>query len=64
MHLAKELGWKVTMTDFRESFTQFESISRADEIVTTMPESLAEEIAIDDINVAILMTYKINFDER
>ena len=61
---AKMLGWRVTMVDLRAAFANKERFPRADEIIITRPENLAEKISIDENTLAVVMTHNYEYDKN
>jgi len=57
------LGWNVTVVDHRAAFSQPERFPAA-RMVQTMPEALAENVNLDDVDAAVLMTHKFEYDQR
>jgi xanthine/CO dehydrogenase XdhC/CoxF family maturation factor len=61
---AKTLGWRVTIVDHRAAFANKKRFLRADEIIITRPENLAEKISIDETTVAVAMTHNYEHDKK
>jgi xanthine/CO dehydrogenase XdhC/CoxF family maturation factor len=60
VRLAKELGWHVTVVDWREAYLTTESFPSADELVLARPGETRDAPAIPPGAVAVIMTH--NFD--
>jgi xanthine/CO dehydrogenase XdhC/CoxF family maturation factor len=56
-HLAKSLGWHVTVVDCRANEASIPRFSMADQVLLTRREKLHQTVAISDQTVAIAMTH-------
>ncbi len=61
---AKSVGWRVSIVDHRPAFASRERFPKVDEIVQTQPEELFENLAIDDLSIAVLMTHNYQKDRE
>lgn len=61
---AKNLGWHITIIDYRTAFANRQRFPAADEIVITRPENLDEKIAVDDDAAAVVMTHNYEDDKN
>lgn len=57
VRIAKEIGWHVTVVDWRETFANSSRFSGADAIVLARPEDVAEEVRFSDDTAAVLMNH-------
>ncbi len=64
IRFAKELGWEITLVDYRDSFIKQKSFAAVDHTILTPPETLAEQVDLHAIDAIVLMTHKIEYDER
>ena len=60
VRLAKELGWHVTVVDWRPAYVTRESFPSADELVLARPEETRDAFAVPRGAAAVIMTH--NFD--
>ena len=60
---AKELGWKVSLVDYRESFLEQACFSGVDNIILGSARELSENPAVREIDALVIMTHKIEQDE-
>jgi xanthine dehydrogenase accessory factor len=60
VRMAKELGWHVTVVDWREAYLSRESFPSADELVLSRPEETRDAFAVPHGAAAVIMTH--NFD--
>ncbi len=64
IHFAGALGWEITLVDYRESFIRQESFAEVDNTILSTPEALPEQVDLNKIDALVLMTHKIEYDER
>lgn len=64
VRLAGEMGWRVTITDCRQSFIESGHFEGADQCIVTQPQQLFKEIIPEEIDAAVLMTHRIDFDKE
>ena len=64
INTAKQLGWNVSVVDYREGYTRPENFPGADNVHKAMPEDLTESIDIDKLDAMVLMTHKFEYDLR
>ncbi len=57
VNFAKSLGWIVSVADHRAAYLTTERFPKADEIILSQPEDLAEKLKIDAQTAAVLMTH-------
>jgi xanthine/CO dehydrogenase XdhC/CoxF family maturation factor len=62
--LAKNLGWRLTLVDHRAAFASRERFPKADRIILSRPESIGENLRIDENTVAVVMTHNYEHDKR
>ncbi len=62
VRLAKELGWHVTVVDWRPAYLSHASFLTADERVLAHPGELREAIAVPRGAVAVIMTHNFTSD--
>lgn len=60
----EELGWEITVVDYRESFINQESFSEVDNTILVTPEELSAQVDLHRVDAIVLMTHKIEYDER
>ena len=61
---AKQLGWNITLVDYRESFLEQQAFSIVDQKLLLTPEELTGNAELTNIDALVLMTHKIEYDER
>ena len=61
VHFAKELGWRVTVSDPRPAFATTNRFPEADEVLVEPAPSLSEE-TVDSRTVAVIMSHHYRFD--
>ncbi len=64
IRFANELGWEITVVDYRESFLQQESFNTVSQCVLATPETLSQKVDLQRIDAIVVMTHKIEYDER
>lgn len=64
LRLAQALDWRVTIADTRESFTRSGQLATADRLLTLEPEELPSQADLDDIDAVVIMTHRLDLDER
>jgi xanthine dehydrogenase accessory factor len=64
IRFAKELGWEISLVDYRESFLEQATFSVVDHRILATPENLADEIDLQTTDAIVVMTHKIEYDER
>ena len=62
--LARQMGWDVTVADSREEFTGNSEIAAADRVITTAPEDLGTRLDLDGFDATVLMTHRLDLDEK
>jgi xanthine dehydrogenase accessory factor len=62
VRFAKELGWKVTVTDHRPAFLTKERFSTADELILVRPEEISDKVEVKGNMVVIVMTHDFSHD--
>jgi xanthine/CO dehydrogenase XdhC/CoxF family maturation factor len=62
VRLAKELGWHVTVVDWRPAYLKQESFPSADELVLAHPGETRDGIAVPRGAVAVIMTHNFEND--
>jgi xanthine dehydrogenase accessory factor len=58
VRMAKELGWHVTVVDWRPAYVTRESFPSADELVLARPEETRDAFAVSRGAAAVIMTHK------
>lgn len=58
------LGWEVTVTDHRESSARPERFPAAKRVVHCPPEALRDHVDTGALDAAVLMTHKLEYDQR
>jgi xanthine dehydrogenase accessory factor len=58
------LGWEVTVTDHRESSARAERFPAANRVVHCPPEALRDHVDTGALDAAVLMTHKLENDQR
>ena len=61
-HLAKDLGWTVTVVDHRPAFVIKARFATADQIILARPEEVAEKITITSTAAAVVLTHDFSHD--
>lgn len=56
-HLAKELGWHVTVVDHRAAYATRERFPSAEDVVVATTEEIAQRVPFDSSTVALVMTH-------
>ena len=64
VEIAQMLGWEITLVDYREAFLQQSEFEEVDSAVLSSPEELAERVDLARLDAVVLMTHKIEYDER
>ena len=64
LNLAKFSGWLVTMADPRKEYLDQTQFQQADRRLCVAPEELLQQVNGPDIDAAILMTHKFDYDLR
>jgi xanthine dehydrogenase accessory factor len=64
IRFAKGLGWEISLVDYRESFIKQDSFAEVDHTIMATPEELPEQLDLHQVDAIILMTHKIEYDER
>lgn len=57
VRIAKEIGWHVTVVDWRETFANSSRFPGADAIVLARPEDVAEKVRFNDDTATVLMNH-------
>ena len=60
--IAKELGWRVTLTDPRPANARIEYFPKADVILREMGTGLSQYIKAQKVDAAVLMSHSVNLD--
>ncbi len=63
IRFAFELGWKVSLVDYRESFLEQECFSNVDNRMLSDASELTDSPVLQEIDALVLMTHKIEQDE-
>ncbi len=61
---ARLLGWDITVVDYREAFIEAGKFPAADRVIHSTPEALGESVDSGHIDAAVLMTHKLEYDQR
>lgn len=62
MRLARELGWRVTVVDWRPALATRESVPLAHEIVLSSGEALSQHVRLERYDAALAMTHNASQD--
>jgi xanthine dehydrogenase accessory factor len=62
VEMADVLGWKTTVVDGRPGLARPERFVPSCQVLVSKPESVLEQIAIDEETVVLLMTHNYNYD--
>jgi len=60
--LAVEMGWSCTIVDHRPGFARADRFPRACKVRVLRPEELSSQVALDQIDAAVLMTHHLGHD--
>lgn len=60
--MAQVMGWQITVADGRTRYATRERFPAAHQVLVTKPEAVAEQVAIDEQTVFVLMTHNYNYD--
>lgn len=63
VHLAKTLGWDVTVVDHRPVFAREERFPMADRVILSEPGAIPSTVALDGQTVAVVMTHHYLHDQ-
>lgn len=58
------LGWDITVIDHRESLCRPERFPQATRVLHVPPELLTTALQLDQIDAAVLMTHRFEYDQR
>ncbi len=61
-HLAKALGWHVTVVDRRPAYAVAERFPLADAVILCHPEAISEHVHLENRTVAVVMTHNYLHD--
>jgi len=64
IRFSRELGWEITLVDYREAFLGQEDFRESVNKVLSIPDELSGKLALDRLDAIVLMTHKIEYDER
>ncbi|MDQ2731947.1 MAG: XdhC family protein [Armatimonadota bacterium] len=64
VRLAKEMGWHVTVVDWRPNYASFQRFPEADQRVVCQPGSIGDELRLDSDAAAIVMTHHYLHDQE
>jgi xanthine/CO dehydrogenase XdhC/CoxF family maturation factor len=59
---AEPLGWKVTLYDHREAYTDAARFPGAERVVNARPEALAAQLPLDEFDAAVVMSHHLASD--
>jgi xanthine/CO dehydrogenase XdhC/CoxF family maturation factor len=62
VEMAGILGWEATVVDGRANYAKKERFAGACQVIVSKPESVLEQIVIDERTVFLLMTHNYNYD--
>ena len=62
VNMAEILGWETTVVDGRANYAKPERFVSACQVLVAKPESVLEQISIDEHTVFLLMTHNYNYD--
>ena len=58
------LGWDVTVSDYRETLCRADRFPPGTRVLHSQPEAIHDIINVSGIDAAVLMTHKLEFDQR
>ncbi|MEX2525192.1 MAG: NTP transferase domain-containing protein [Gammaproteobacteria bacterium] len=61
---ARLLGWTITVVDYREAFCETGKFPAADHVIHSAPEELDAKLDLPSFDAAVLMTHKLEYDQR
>jgi len=62
VHMAKQLGWQVSVMDGRNHLVTQTRFPLADHLVVGKPEQIIHDISKDEWSVVVMMTHNYNYD--
>jgi CTP:molybdopterin cytidylyltransferase MocA len=62
--ISKLLGWELSIVDYREAFLNQADFNDVDNLILSTPEQLTESINLQRLDAIVVMTHKIEYDER
>ncbi len=63
-HMARQLGWHITVVDHRPANIKPERFPETDQLFHVTPAELSRKVALDQLAALVLMTHSIEYDER
>jgi xanthine/CO dehydrogenase XdhC/CoxF family maturation factor/CTP:molybdopterin cytidylyltransferase MocA len=64
LRLALAMGWIVTIADPRTGLTQPDFLQQAHRVLTLEPEELSTVVDVDAMDAVVIMTHRLDLDER
>lgn len=64
VRLARSMDWEITLVDHRDAYADPKRFAAADRVLAVTPEMLWEQVAVETVDAAVLMTHNIGYDER
>ncbi len=61
-HMAKDIGWTVTVVDHRPAFVSKERFAAVDRLTIARPEEVAEKVEIPSNAAAVILTHDVSHD--
>jgi len=61
---ARLLGWDITVVDYREAYCEAAKFPAADRVIHAVPEELVTKLRVNTFDAAVLMTHKLEYDQR
>jgi xanthine/CO dehydrogenase XdhC/CoxF family maturation factor len=61
---AKLLGWRITVVDHRPGYIIKDRFPNADQLLYRTPDTIHDDLAINQFNALIVMTHNIEYDQR
>jgi xanthine dehydrogenase accessory factor len=62
VQMADVLGWETTVADGRPDYAKKQRFASACKVLVSKPESVLDQLTIDDQTVFLLMTHNYNYD--
>jgi len=64
LRLAQAMNWTVTIVDPRQTYTQSAELAAANRVLTLEPAELHDQVDVDEIDAVVIMTHRLDLDER
>ena len=63
-HLAKTLGWHITVVDHRPAYIKLKRFPDVNQLLNITPAELNKKLSLDQFDALVVMTHSIDYDER